>query len=86
MEKILIATSIAPFEIENQRKAIDSWIEAGFEVISVNTISELELLKKDFPDIHFIEAKRDASTEKGRPLIYVYDILTKLSSHFDTTQ
>ena len=33
MCRILVATSIAPKDIDNQRKAVDSWIKAGLEFI-----------------------------------------------------
>jgi hypothetical protein len=45
MADVLVATSIAPINIENQRKAIDTWIKAGLDVISFNCIEEYEAVK-----------------------------------------
>lgn len=78
MEKILLATSIAPFDIENQQLAVQSWIEAGFDVVSCNSISEMERIRRYFPNIKFVPLDRDASATKGKPLVYVYDVLQTL--------
>ena len=77
-QKILLATSIAPHNIENQMHSVQSWMDCGFEIISCNAKDEIEQLGKLFTDMRFIEVKRDARCEKGRPLVYVYDILQEL--------
>ena|GEM_PF-6676371 len=80
MEKILIATSIAPFDIENQRKAVNSWLAAGFEVVSCNALVEIEQIKSSFPDIRFIPLERDATDILGKPYPYAYDVLQILKN------
>ena len=80
MSKILLATSIAPFEIENQRKAINSWIEAGFDVISCNSVCEIEQVKDFFSDVRFVPLVRDGAEILGKPYPYAYDILMSLKS------
>jgi hypothetical protein len=76
--KILIATSIAPFGIENQRKAVQSWLDAGFDVISCNAADEAEQVKPYFPDVRFVELPRDGRSRFGKPYPYAYDIFTIL--------
>lgn len=76
--EILIATSISPRGIETQQTAVNSWIEAGFKVISVNAPEEIAELKEQFPNVEFIAADRDARELTGRPLIYLDTILDAL--------
>lgn len=76
---IVVATSIAPNNIESQREAIASWFRVGLSVKSVNTAPEIALLKEHFPGVHFIEAKRDARLVMGRPLIFLDDVLAALA-------
>lgn len=83
MKKIMIATSISPKNIENQQAAIGSWCQAGFSVFSFNAVDEIKAVREFFPDIPCEEASRDASAEKGRPLVYVYDVLQALKRRSD---
>jgi len=77
---ITIATTLAPgANMLNQQKAIDSWLQLGFNVLSVNTAEEIELLSPQFPGIEFIAAKRDARDKYGKPYIYFDDLLEALS-------
>ena len=76
--QITIATSIAPGKIEIQQAAIASWQMLGFRVLSVNTEIEINLLKSSFPQVHFVVAKRDASSSAGKPYIFLDDILRAL--------
>lgn len=70
---ITLATTIAPKGIENQRKAIDTWVQAGFDVVSLNCIEEIEIIKPFFPDIEFITVTRDARYRFGKPYVYLDD-------------
>ena len=75
---LTIATSIAPGQLAKQVNAIKSWIKLGFDVVSINCKEEIETLKGAFPNIRFIQAKRDARNILGRPFIYFDDILEYL--------
>jgi len=72
---IAVMTTIAPFNIDNQRKAINSWLDAGFKVMSYNCPEEIEKLIPHFGDVEFVEAKRDARKEYGKPYVYFIDII-----------
>lgn len=75
MTQIAIITSIAPKGIENQRGAIDSWLLAGFKVISFNCSEEIDIIRPFFPEVEFIEAKIDARQRFGKPYVYITDIM-----------
>ncbi|MBE5951065.1 MAG: hypothetical protein E7260_05650 [Lachnospiraceae bacterium] len=78
MDKILLATSLAPVGLENQKAAVQSWIDCGFEVISCNIQEEIDILENEFPMIEFVEMKRDGRNIGGKPCPYIYDILNVL--------
>lgn len=69
-KKSIIATSIAPVNIDNQRNAIDTWIRLGFDVISLNCKEEWEIIRNYFPDINFHIVDKDAREELGKPYVY----------------
>lgn len=75
MNRILLATSIAPFETENQKKAVASWLEAGFDVVSLNAPEEISVLEARFPEVRFVPLSRDGRREHGKPFPYVFDIM-----------
>jgi hypothetical protein len=77
---ITIATSIAPHNIDLQKKAISSWMQLGFEVFSVNPRKEIAQIKDHFPDVVFKETDRDASGVTGRPFVFLDDIFEVLHS------
>ena len=77
---ITIATSIAPKGLAKQKRAIQSWLEFGFEVISLNTRKELELLQPQFPGVRFVPAPRNGSKLAGKPYVFVDDIMAALHS------
>jgi hypothetical protein len=73
---ITIATSLAPGKkLDEQRKVINSWCKMGFKCVSINAPDEIAILEKDFPDIEFVVAVRDARKEFGKPYIYFDDFL-----------
>lgn len=79
MSEITIATSIAPgSNIANQQQALDSWLKQGFQVISVNSPEEIDVLGPHFPNIRFVTANRDARERFGKPYIYFDDLLSAL--------
>ena len=79
--KIILGTSLAPFNIEKQRKAVKTWLDNGFQVISCNSKEEIEILRKVFSDAHieFVEIKRNAEKSTGKKLPYIQDILEEAS-------
>jgi hypothetical protein len=79
-EPTLLVTSIAPHNVENQQRAIESWLRLGFSVTSLNTPSELEQLKPLFPGVEFVPVPRDARADCGKPLVYLDDVVAFLRS------
>ena len=78
--KAVVATSIAPGNTERQQKAIQSWLDNGFTVISVNIPAEIELLEGSFPDVTFVKAERDGRDLYGRPLVFLDDVFSALAA------
>lgn len=83
-EKIVLVTSIAPKNIENQRLAMESWISNGFRLISCNVREEINAIRDQFPDVEFVEVARDAREIAGKPCPYLYDMLQVLKEHAGT--
>lgn len=77
-EEIVLVTSIAPKNIENQQQAIKSWQKNGFVIVSCNTKDEINMLEKEFPEVKFVEMERDARDIMGKPCPYLYDMLQVL--------
>ncbi|MCO6412060.1 MAG: sulfotransferase [Thiogranum sp.] len=77
-DRIPIITSIAPRGLDKQKRAIRSWQELGFEVLSLNTQKEIDRLKEEFPGVNFIKATRDGSGITGKPHVYIDDMLAAL--------
>lgn len=76
-QKIVMGTSIAPTNIENQVLAVRSWVKSGFRVISCNIREEIEIIKPYFAevDIEFEEVICDIDEVRSKPLPYIYDIM-----------
>lgn len=77
---ITVATSIVPRNIEVQQSAINSWLNLGFAVVSINTYAEIDFLNKYFPDLFFVPAGRTAEKITGRPYIYFDDVCNALAA------
>ena len=78
---ILIATSLAPGDrIGLQKRAVNSWLENGFQVRSYNDAKEAELIRDEFPDVQFQAVDRTAQAYLGKPLVFVSDILSDLGA------
>ncbi len=79
-KRVTVATTMAPGgDLQNQRKAINSWLRAGFEVISVNAPEEIELLKATVPEATFYPAETDGRDRFGKPYIFLHTILQALA-------
>lgn len=81
MKKIAI-TSIAPGHrnFENQYNAVNSWIEHGFHVISMNHPDEIKKLQSQFMQVEFIETIRTNEVLFGKPYVIVSAILDYLKT------
>lgn len=68
---MIAVTSISPGHInkDNQLKAIESMVESGFKVYSLNCAREIELLK-DYP-VEFIETEDTGEYFYGKPYVKV---------------
>lgn len=74
-KRIIVATSIAPFNIENQKNAIDTWIKSGLEVVSFNCPEEYEIVSRFFPNIRFEIVHRDGRDRFGKPYVFFDDVM-----------
>jgi hypothetical protein len=79
-DRTLLVTSIAPHNVENQQRAIESWLRLGFSVSSLNTPSEIDQLKPLFGNVEFVAVQRDAQADCGKPLVYLNDVVAFLGS------
>jgi len=79
---MLAITTISPnhknFDV--QKQAIDSWIKAGYKVVSLNASEEIETLIA-FENVEFIETKRTNEVLFKKP----YVIVSALIDYFKTT-
>lgn len=72
---MIAITSLAPGHknFENQHRAVNSWKDAGYEVVSLNSEEEIEQLK-DF-DVKFVPTKRHNKRIFGKPYVLVSAII-----------
>jgi hypothetical protein len=85
MNQTLLITSIAPpIDQKNsideskynwQNLCIKSWQVAGHDILSINTISEISVLKNIYTNINFEEAFRSTFNINNRNLIFISDAL-----------
>lgn len=79
---MLIATSLMysndTYEIEKQYKALQTWRDAGFDIISCNVLSEIKQLPILFPQVRFVELKRSGKERTGKPFPFIFDLLEAL--------
>ena len=79
---ITIATTIAPHgDLSKQRKALTSWTDKGFRLISVNAVEEIEFLKPQFTNVEFYSAYIDGRSKFNRPYIYLDQVFEVLKRH-----
>jgi GT2 family glycosyltransferase/tetratricopeptide (TPR) repeat protein len=76
--RVTIATSIAPKDLAKQKRAIQSWLDLGFEVLSLNVDRELKRLQPEFPGVRFVCARRNGSKLAGKPYVFVDDVMAAL--------
>ncbi len=79
--RMIIATSISPNRVQQQVDALNTWLNHGFNVISLNAKDEILLLEDKVHGIELISVDRDARGYFHKPLVYISDILRYLQIH-----
>lgn len=69
-----IITSLSKNRVDRQKFCIQSWLERDCKITAVQTRSEVITMKKDFPEVEFIETDRTAE-KFGRPNVRISAIL-----------
>ena len=78
-DAILVATSLVPgSRIELQQRAIESWLNCGYDVVSYNNPAEIGRLAGDFFGISFEPMIRTGGLWSGKPVLFVSDVLHAL--------
>jgi hypothetical protein len=89
----LLITSIAPpfkngginhEKLNWTNLCISSWHRSGHQVVSVNTRSEIDVVRKMFPKVRFIETLKSTKPINNRPLVFIYDALTLVKNEGHT--
>lgn len=75
---ITIATSIVPRNFELQRATINSWINLGIKVISLNSAEEVAIVSQNFPDVPINTVNRTAEAATGKPYVFFDDVRSAL--------
>lgn len=79
-DDITVVTSLVPDDFNNQQAAIASWTKAGFRVVAINAPNEIAIIQPHFPDIEFVETKRDARGKYRNPYPFFDDLLAYLAT------
>lgn len=74
----VIATSLPPVHFEIGQRAVRSWQERGFHVLSLNTPSEKDVLQPHFPKVEFIRSENTAKKEFDKDYQYLDMLLDAL--------
>ena len=74
---MIAITSISPTHIhaDIQSKAIQSWMDLGMEVISVNSPKEIEILETQYKKVRFIPTIRTLEKTYGKPYVQISAII-----------
>lgn len=75
----VVATSIPPNGLEMSQRAVNSWLERGFTVLSVNTAAERDLLAPHFPNVEFCLCEDTAKEQFGKDYQYLDSLLDALA-------
>lgn len=72
----LAATSIVPHgDMEVQRRALESWSAAGFDIVSLNIESDIPTLQVAFPDVRFVAVERQTQLDSDVSPAFFDDFL-----------
>jgi len=79
-------TSIAPnpTRVAAQRAFLQSWRDSGLEVVSLNHPSELEWLKKAYPEVRFIATERTGLATFGRHYVLINAFMDLIGQYGDS--
>jgi hypothetical protein len=75
---MIAITSISPghrLGTEHQQACIQTWLDAGYKVYSLNAAEEIEGLQPLYPKVEFIPTRRHHKKLMGRPYVMVSAIL-----------
>jgi len=74
---MIAITSISPTHINEgiQLKAVNSWIDLGLHVISMNCKKECDLLEPLYPMVEFVETTRTMEVTYGKPYVSINAVL-----------
>ena len=77
--RMLLVTSLQTtgYTDQAQCRAVDSWLQAGFTVVSLNRPNDIGCLQSRFPQVTFIAVQRDGESHRT-PCVYFDDILDYL--------
>lgn len=76
---ITILTSLFPSRLEEQQKAVNSWFELGFKVVSFNLVDELSNVEPFFRNVIFLTVNRQADDKIGTR-IYLNEFFEGINS------
>ncbi len=70
---MICITSISPNHANGdiQAKAVRTWLDNGFKVVSMNSHEEVMQLKNQYPEIEFVPTFRTLEKTYGRPLVAI---------------
>jgi len=74
---MIAITSIAPFHTNDgiQEISVQTWIDSGLKVYSLNCAAEIPELKKKFPNVEFISTHRTFDKAFGKPYVAINAML-----------
>lgn len=73
---LTVATALRPDNITIEKIAMETWLNAGFNVVSVNAPDDIATLQSEFPAVDFVAGQRDGRLQYGQQATYFDDILT----------
>ncbi len=61
-----------------QAHCIRTWLNVGFDVMSLNADDEIAVLQPLHPEVRFVRAQRSGRDQWGTPMVYVTDLVGAL--------
>lgn len=80
-ENIVLVTSICPHDLENQQRAVGSWLRLGLSVFSLNAQSEIDTLRPYFDNVEFVAVQENACAGGEKSKISLNDVTGFLGAH-----
>jgi hypothetical protein len=79
---MLILTTLSPTNAENQIRAVSSWKQLGYKVVSINTQQEIQKLSKDF-NVNFHETTQTGKQDFNKEYIRLNAFTDYVREHGD---